>query len=233
MNRQPIIRVQGLTYRYPGGAEALRGVDFNLHAGEAVALLGPNGSGKTTFLLHLNGLLSGSGSLSLCGLEPRRENLAEIRRRVGLLFQNPGEQLFLARVIDDVAFGLKQHGASGDEAERRAFEALARVGAEKLAQRTTFHLSAGEQQRVALAGVLAMEPEVLALDEPTTHLDPHGRAKLVELLKNLPQAKVLVTHDVSFARALAQRAVFFTEGRAIADGLIDDIIEQFGWGGQL
>ncbi len=226
---QPLIEVRGLRYRYSDGTEALRGVDFRLQAGESVALFGANGSGKTTFVLHLNGLLTGDGFVAVCGLPVEKKNLPEIRRRVGLLFQDPDEQLFMPSVLEDVAFGPLNLGLDPEEAIARARAALRQVGVEEASEKAPYHLSAGEKRRVALAGVLAMEPEILVLDEPTTYLDPPGQRHLLELLRNLPQSKLLVTHDAAFAAALADRAVFFDKGRIIAEGRVEEIVHRFQW----
>ena len=226
---EPIIEVRNLHYRYDDGTEALSGVDFRLLPGESVALLGPNGSGKTTFALHLNGLLSGDGEVSVCGLRMEKKNLPEIRHKVGLLFQDPDEQLFMPTVLEDVAFGPLNQGLAPGQAEERAREVLHQVGMTAAIDKAPYHLSAGEKRRVALAGVLAMDPEILVLDEPTTYLDPPGQGDLLHLLEKLPQAKLLVTHDTWFVRALANRAVFFRDGRVVGDGPVDEIIERYRW----
>jgi cobalt/nickel transport system ATP-binding protein len=224
-----VVNARGVKYRYDNGFEALRGVDFHLHRGERVAVLGPNGSGKTTFLLHLNGILRGEGELKVCDLPVDEKHLTVIRRKVGFLFQDPEDQLFLPTILEDVAFGPAQAGLAQEEAEERAREVLAQVGVTDGWERAPYHLSGGEKQRVALAGILAVRPEVLMLDEPTTHLDPPARRKLIDLLKTLPQAKVVVTHDMGFARALCERAVFFEGGRIVADGPVDEVIGRYGW----
>jgi cobalt/nickel transport system ATP-binding protein len=225
----PLIEVRGLRYRYPDGTEALRGVDFRLDPGETVILLGANGSGKTTFVLHLNGLLEGDGEIAVCGMRVEKENLREIRRRVGLVFQDADEQLFLSTVLEDVAFGPMNMGGTAEEAGAVARAALARVGMEAAAGKAPYHLSAGEKRRVALAGVLVMRPEVLVLDEPTTSLDPPGQRELLDLLAGLPESKVITTHDTGFARALGTRAVFFERGRITAEGSVEEVIERFAW----
>jgi len=224
-----LVRIRGLRHRYEDGTEALRGVDFSLAAGETVAFLGSNGSGKTTFLLHLNGLLRGEGEVVVAGLPMLDRNLTSIRRKVGLLFQDPDEQLFLPTVLDDVAFAPRQFGWSEEKVQERARTALQQVGLESGWNRPPYHLSAGEKQRAALAGILAMEPDLLALDEPTTHLDPRARRQLIRLLRELPQAKILVTHDLAFAQALATRAVFFEEGRILHDGPLLEVARLTGW----
>lgn len=224
-----VIRVRGLRHRYADGTQALDGVDFHLDQGECVALLGPNGSGKTTFVLHLNGLLEGEGSIEVCGMPVKRGTFDQIRTKVGLVFQDSDEQLFMPTVIEDVAFGPLNRGLSPDKAIERAHRALAQTGMSGAIDKAPYHLSSGEKRRVAIAGVLAMEPEILVLDEPTTSLDPPGQRDLIKLLRTLPQSKILVTHDVSFAKALADRAVFFEHGRVAGDGPISEIVDRFHW----
>jgi len=226
---QPLIEVSQLRYRYEDGTLALDGVDFTLYPGETVALLGPNGSGKTTFVLHLNGLLEGEGRITVCGLPLNKENLPAIRSKVGLLFQDPDEQLFMPTVLDEVAFGPLCQGRSEQEARMRAQAALQKVGMAAGAHKAPYHLSAGEKRRVALAAVLACEPEILVLDEPTTYLDPPGQSELLALLSRLPQAKIIVTHDTLFAEAIAHRAVFFYRGKIIAHGSVAELRQRFGW----
>jgi cobalt/nickel transport system ATP-binding protein len=231
MQPSPIINIQGLRYSYPDGTAALDGVDFQLHDGETVALFGANGSGKTTFVLHLNGLLSGEGRIEVCGMEMNKTNLAAIRRKVGMVFQDSDEQLFMPSVLEDVAFGPMNKGVPAAQAIEQARVALQLAGMAHASGKAPYHLSAGEKRRVALAGVLVMNPSVLVLDEPTTFLDPPGQRELVLLLKSLPQGKIVVTHDISFARALATRAIFFCDGRIGGEGGVDEIIERFNWSG--
>jgi cobalt/nickel transport system ATP-binding protein len=224
-----IVNARGLRFAYEPGKEVLCGVDFQLHRGETVAVFGRNGSGKTTFLLHLNGILRGEGHLRVCDLPVEPPYLPLIRRKIGFLFQDPEDQLFRPTILDDVAFGPLQAGLPRPQAEERARQALAAVGIEAGLGRAPYHLSSGEKQRVALAGILAVEPEVLILDEPTTHLDPPARRALLGLLRTLPQAKLIVTHDAAFARALCPRAVFFERGRIVADGPCEELIRRFDW----
>jgi cobalt/nickel transport system ATP-binding protein len=226
---EPLIDVRGLRYSYDDGTLALNGVDFQLFPGESVALLGANGSGKTTFVLHLNGLLTGSNPISICGMQVNQKNLPEIRRKVGVVFQDSDEQLFMPTVLEDVAFGPLNLGLEPKEALARAATCLEQAGIAGAAGKSPYHLSAGEKRRVAIAGVIAMSPEILVLDEPTTFLDPPGQRELLQLLHQLPQAKILVTHDTQFARAIATRAVFFEKGRIVASGTVDELATQFAW----
>jgi cobalt/nickel transport system ATP-binding protein len=223
------IEVRDLHYRYPDGTQALDGIDFQLEEGECVALFGANGSGKTTFVLHLNGLLSGEGSVQVCGMPLNKETLPQVRAKVGLVFQDADEQLFMPTVLEDVAFGPVNLGLSPDQAAARAREALEQVGMAQLMHKAPYHLSAGEKRRVALAGVLVMEPRILVLDEPTTFLDPPAQRDLIKMLRGLRQAKILVTHNVEFARSLASRAVFLEAGRVAGEGTVDEIVRRFNW----
>jgi len=227
--KPPVISVRNLRFQYEDGTVALDGVDFELQPGETVALFGANGSGKTTFVLHLNGLLEGSGSVEVCGMPVRKETLKQVRQKIGLVFQDPDDQLFMPSVLEDVAFGALNLGLSPEQATARARDSLGRVGMLESHDKAPYHLSAGQKKRVAIAGVLAMEPEILVLDEPTTFLDPPGQRALTKLLRELPQSKLVVTHDVEFARSLATRAVFFDKGRIIGQGTADRVIEQFHW----
>ena len=226
----PLIQVRNLRFRYDDGTQALDGVDFELYPGETVALFGANGSGKTTFVLHLNGLLSGEGEVVVCGMPVKPETLTRVRAKIGMVFQDSDEQLFMPTVLEDAAFGPLNQGLDPTAAGQTARDALAQVGMAHAAARAPYHLSAGEKRRAALAGVLAMQPEILVLDEPTTFLDPPGRRQILELLRSLPQAKLIVTHDVQLARALASRAVFFERGKVSANGPVEEISRRFDWG---
>lgn len=213
-----VIEAKGLAYSYPDGRKALSGVDLRLEPGERVALLGPNGAGKTTLALHLNGLLRGSsGSVRVNGEELTDASVVGIRRVVGLVFQDPNDQLFMPTVGEDVAFGPANLGVSGPELEAVVERALEDVGAEGLANRPPHHLSGGEKRLAALATVLAMEPEVLVLDEPGSGLDPAGRRLLVEVLSGLDVAMLVITHDLPFALELCPRAVVMDAGRVVLD----------------
>jgi energy-coupling factor transporter ATP-binding protein EcfA2 len=225
----PLVLVRQLKYRYDDGTVALNGVDFHLNEGETVGLLGENGSGKTTFALHLNGLLTGEGTVEVCGLVVNRKNAAQVRQKVGLVFQDAESQLFMPTVLEDVAFGPLNQGLSEAKAKERAIEALELVGMGNAAQRAPYHLSAGQKKRVAIAGILATDPEILVLDEPTTFLDPPGQRSLAQLLSKLPQAKILITHDTAFARAICTRAVFFEKGLISQEGSVNEIALRQNW----
>jgi cobalt/nickel transport system ATP-binding protein len=214
-----VLDVRGLAYAYPGGHQALFGVDLHVHAGERVALLGPNGAGKTTFALHLNGILTpGRGSVTVSGLPVTGDSLLEVRRRVGIVFQDPDDQLFMTTVRDDVAFGPANLGVRGAELDARVAEALRAVGVEDLAGRAPHHLSFGQRRRVAIATVLAMRPEILVLDEPSSNLDPTSRRELADILRSLDVTVLMVTHDLPYAVELCERSVVLSEGTVVADG---------------
>jgi cobalt/nickel transport system ATP-binding protein len=225
----PSLEVRGLAFAYPDGHQALFGIDLVVERGERVALLGPNGAGKTTFVLHLNGILSGGvGAVRVGGLEVRsddRGTLREIRRRVGIVFQDPDDQLFMPTVRDDVAFGPANLGLRGGELEARVASALAAVGMTDVADRPPHHLSFGQRRRVAVATVLAMEPEILVLDEPTSNLDPASRRELAEVLTALPVTLLVVTHDLPYALELCERSVVLSGGSIVADGPTAEILD--------
>jgi cobalt/nickel transport system ATP-binding protein len=238
------VRACALSYRYPDGRLALRGVDLTIMAGESVALIGPNGAGKSTLLLHLNGLLpekgrsqalhahgapaaaerNGGPAVWIDGLEVNDRNAPEVRRRVGLVFQDPDDQLFSTSVLDDVAFGPLNLGRSRAEARQVALECLARVELEGVADRMPHHLSVGERKRVCLAGVLACRPSVLVLDEPTANLDPRGRRRFIELIRGLPATKLIATHDLEMVLELCGRAILIDAGRVVANGLARNVL---------
>jgi cobalt/nickel transport system ATP-binding protein len=225
-----LIAVHGLGYRYPDGHDALLDVSFTLAPGERVALIGPNGAGKSTLLLHLNGLLPdrlpSTPAVTVDGLPVAEANLREIRRRVGLLFQDPDDQLFCPTVWEDVAFGPRQLGLGEPELSRLVAETLARVGLAGFEERLPHHLSRGEKRRACLAGLLACEARVLVLDEPTSDLDPRGRRELMALLSRLPVAQLIATHDLEFVVEICPRTIVLDGGRIVADGptrrLLDD-----------
>ncbi|HEY2158737.1 MAG TPA: ABC transporter ATP-binding protein [Isosphaeraceae bacterium] len=248
MNTAAVV-ADGLTYRYPDGRRALDGVSFAIARGESVALVGPNGAGKSTLLLHLNGLLPDRahhrghshatngrslGSIHIDGIAVDERNGPEVRRRVGLVFQDPDDQLFSTSVLEDVAFGPLNLGKSRNESRRIALECLARVELLDAADRPPHHLSFGERKRACLAGVLACEPTILALDEPTANLDPRARRRFLALIASLPATKLIATHDLEMALDLCPRAILLDAGKVVADGptrslLADDaLIDRHG-----
>jgi cobalt/nickel transport system ATP-binding protein len=221
----PAVEVEGVVYAYPDGHRALDGVDFHIHPGERVALLGPNGAGKTSLVLHLNGILTAAeGAVRVAGLEVREDSVMEVRRRVGLVFQDPDDQLFMPTVRQDVAFGPANFGVEGDELDRRVMDALAAVGMAEVADRPPHHLSFGQRRRVAVATVLAMQPEILVLDEPSSNLDPASRRELAEILRGLDITMLMVTHDLPYAMELCRRTMVMDAGRIVADGATRDIM---------
>jgi cobalt/nickel transport system ATP-binding protein len=221
----PVLDLRSVAFAYPDGHQALFGVDLHVHRGERVAVLGPNGAGKTTLVLHLNGiLLPGRGTVSVSGLPVVRENLLEIRRRVGIVFQDPDDQLFMGNVRDDVAFGPRNLGVRGAELDRRVTTALDMVGMADFADRPPHHLSFGQRRRVAVATVLVMEPEVIVLDEPSSNLDPASRRELADILTGLDVTLVMVTHDLPYALQLCPRAVVLSDGIVAAEGSTLDIL---------
>ncbi len=218
------VRARGLTFGYAPGAEVLAGLDLTVDHGERVAVLGPNGAGKTTLMLHLNGLLRGSGELEVAGLPVERDTLPELRARVGLVFQDPDDQLFMTTVTEDVGFGPRNLGLGEAEIAERTAAALDAVRMAHTADRAPHQLSMGERRRVAIAGVLAMDPQLLVLDEPSANLDPRARRELLELLAGLDRTLLVVTHDLPFAAELCERAVILSGGRIAADADCQEVL---------
>jgi cobalt/nickel transport system ATP-binding protein len=219
-----LLDARDLTHTYPNGHAALRGLSLRVAHGERVAVLGPNGAGKTTLMLHLNGLLRGQGELEVAGLEVRDETLAELRTRVGLVFQDPDDQLFMPTVREDVAFGPLNLGLDRDRSAARVNEALRAVRMEHAADRAPFQLSAGERRRVAIATVLAMRPELLVLDEPSANLDPRARRELLDVLERIDRTMLVTTHDLPLAAEFCERTVILAAGRVVADDATDEIL---------
>ncbi|MEV4647107.1 ABC transporter ATP-binding protein [Saccharopolyspora sp. NPDC049357] len=221
----PALEITGLAHAYPDGHRALHHVDLRVEPGERVAVLGPNGAGKTTLTLHLNGVLRPTaGSISVGGMPVETRHLKEIRRRVGLLFQDPDDQLFMPTVREDVAFGPANFGARGAELEQRVQEALDAVGMTEHAHRSPLHLSGGQRKRVALAAVLACRPELLVLDEPSANLEPVARRELAEVLLAVGGTTLMVTHDLPYALQLCPRSVIIDDGRVVADGSTAELL---------
>ncbi|MDX3135244.1 ABC transporter ATP-binding protein [Streptomyces europaeiscabiei] len=221
----PSLDVAGLAFAYPDGHQALFGVDFTVGRGERVALLGPNGAGKTTLVLHLNGILTGgAGTVTVAGMPVGKRHMAEIRRKVGIVFQDPDDQLFMPTVREDVAFGPAAAGMQGPELEARVDKALGQVGMAEFKERPPHHLSFGQRRRVAVATVLAMEPEILVLDEPSSNLDPASRRELADILRSLDVTVLMVTHDLPYALELCPRSLILSEGVIAADGATGELL---------
>ncbi len=218
------LEVDNLRFSYPDGQRALCGVTLSLGPGEKAALVGPNGAGKSTLMLHLNGLLQGEGEVRVCGRPLRPENLPRVRAAVGLVFQDPDDQLFSPTVFEDVAFGPLHMGLPAPQVRERVSGALHAVGMDSFAERVSHHLSLGEKKRIAIATVLSMEPEVLVLDEPTAGLDPRARRGLINLLRTLPMTVIASTHDLYFVRDLFPRTLIMDQGEIVADGPTEAIL---------
>ncbi len=221
-----LVEVKDLQYTYPDGTAALRGVSFLLTHGEAVAIIGANGAGKSTLLLHLNGcLIPQAGTVRIGDFPLNKETLPYVRRTVGMVFQDPDDQLFMPIVYDDVAFGPLNLGLPPDEVDHLVLDSLATVGASHLKDRPPYRLSGGEKRAVAIASVLAMSPSILVMDEPTSSLDPKTRRQLIELLKTFKHTRIIATHDLDLVLDLCSRVIVFKEGRVVADGPTLDILQ--------
>jgi len=219
------IEIKGLSYVYPDGQCGLKDIDLTIYCGESVALIGPNGAGKSTLLLHLNGILRNSHSaVRMLGLPVDDKNIREVRKKVGMVFQDPEDQLFSLNVFEDVAFGPVNMGFSEEEVDRRVKQALQKVGMRDYEKRSSHHLSIGEKKRIAIATVLSLDPEILALDEPTSSLDPRGKWALIKLLSDLPVTRIIATHDLEMVRCLCNRTVLLDSGRIVADGMTGVIL---------
>jgi cobalt transport protein ATP-binding subunit len=220
------VEIDSLSFAYPDGRSALRDVSLGVRPGEKVALVGPNGAGKSTLLLHLNGILRGEGAVRVMGQEVAEPHLARIRGQVGLVFQDPDDQLFSPTVFEDVAFGPLYAGLPEEEIRRRVAWALAQVELEGYAERVSHHLSLGEKKRAAIASVLSMQPDILALDEPTSGLDPRTRRRLIGLLRELPQTMLVATHDMQLVAQVFPRTVILDGGWVVADGPTGELLAE-------
>ena len=217
-NGAPTLRVTSLDFAYPGGHTALSNVSLDIQEGEKVALVGPNGAGKSTLILTLNGILKGEGAVEVAGMMVEKQNMPVVRALVGLVFQNPDDQLFSPTVFEDVAFGPLHMGLPEADVYDRVQEALAQVGMSEYVQRLSYHLSMGEKKRIAIATVLSMQPKILILDEPSSGLDPRSRRQLINLLQDLPLTMLVSTHDMLMVKDLFPRMVIMDEGCIVADG---------------
>ncbi len=212
------IEIEGLSFSYPDGHTALRDISLRIAPGEKVALVGPNGAGKSTLLLQLNGILVGSGHITVCGMQVEHANLGRIRAAVGMVFQNPDDQLFSPTVFDDVAFGPIYQGVPVDQVRTRVADALQAMHMEAYAHRVSHHLSMGEKKAIAIATVLSMQPEVLVLDEPTAGLDPRSRRSLIRRLQGLDMTMLVASHDLAMVREAFPRMIIMDDGLLVADG---------------
>ena len=219
-----ILAIRGLNFSYPDGRAALRQISLQIRAGEKVALVGPNGAGKSTLMLHLNGILRGQGDIRVAGMPVEKSNLPMIRAKVGMVFQNPDDQLFSPTVFEDVAFGPLHIGLPETEVRQRVERALEQTGMSRYADRLSHHLSAGEKKRISIATVLSMQPEILVMDEPSAGLDPRARRSLINLLKEMDLTMLVATHDMRLAAELFPRTVIMDEGRIVADGPTETIL---------
>jgi cobalt/nickel transport system ATP-binding protein len=221
---QELIKVKNLSFTYPDGQSALKDINLTIYKGESLAVIGPNGAGKSTLILHFNGILQSNGSISLLGKAVNDGNLKWVRRKVGIVFQIPDDQLFSPTVFDDVAFGPINMGYGKDKVDQVVTKALGAVGMAGFEQRSSHHLSVGEKKRIAIATVLSMSPEILVIDEPTSNLDPRSKWALIRVLNKLPITKVIISHDLDMVRSLCRRAVVMDNGSIVADGATDEIL---------
>ena len=220
-----LVAVEDLHFTYPDGVQALSGVSFRIHHGESVALAGPNGAGKSTLLMHLNGILAPSRGVVRVGDYPLTpETLREARRAVGMVFQDPDDQLFMPTVYDDVAFGPLNLGLPPEEVDERVMNALSIVQATHLKDRPPYRLSGGEKRSVAIASVLSMSPSILIMDEPTSNLDPKSRRQLIHLLESFDHTIVIATHDLDMVLDLCERTIIIKEGTVAADGKTEELL---------
>lgn len=212
-----VIEIENLFFSYPDGRQVLYNVSVSIERSETVAVIGPNGAGKSTLLLHLNGILRSDGTVRILGVPVEDKNLKWVRSKVGLVFQNPDDQLFSPTVFDDVAFSPINMGYPADEVRRLVAQALEWVGMKGYEGRSPHHLSVGEKKRIAIATILSISPEVLVIDEPTANLDPRAKWELIELLRGFPMTKVVASHDLEMVAALCERVIILDEGRVVAD----------------
>jgi cobalt transport protein ATP-binding subunit len=225
--REKAVSINSLSYAYPDGAQALKGISLDIFRGECLGLIGPNGAGKTTLMLHLNGIFlseNNNGIVTIMGRKIGKENVKAIRKDVGIVFQDPDDQLFMPTVFDDIAFGPINLGYDKAEVKRRVTQALAGVGMEGFEERVPHHLSIGQKRRISIATVLSMSPEVLVLDEPSASLDPRGKWELIKTVRELSMTKIIASHDMELIKALCERTVILDDGQIVADDLTENIL---------
>ena len=219
------VEAKGLSYTYPNGTRAIEGISFNVRQGETVGIIGPNGAGKTTLLLHLNGILQGNGEVTILGLEMKKGDIKKIRSKIGLVFQNPDDQLFCPTVFEDVSFGPLNMKLPEEEVIKRTREALCAVEMDKFENNSPHHLSFGEKKRISIATVLSMKPEILLLDEPTSNLDPQHRRRLIRFLKEIKATKIIASHDLEMILELCERVILLNKGKMLCSGKTFDIMK--------
>ncbi|NQU19161.1 ABC transporter ATP-binding protein [bacterium] len=219
------VSIEGLGYTYPDGTKALKDIKLDIYEGESLGVIGPNGAGKSTLLLHLNGILNSNGAIRIFDLKVNKDNLMQIRRNVGLVFQDPDDQLFMPTVFDDVAFGPLNLDFSKAKVKELVDLALREVGMQLFPERISHHLSFGEKKKISIATVLSMQPKILALDEPTSNLDPKSRRDLINLLRSLSLTKIIASHDLKMIQDLCQRTIILDNGRIVAIGKTKDILQ--------
>jgi cobalt/nickel transport system ATP-binding protein len=224
-----LVKFESVSYRYPDGTEALRDISFQVTHGESVGIIGANGAGKSTLLMQVNGyIMPSSGRIVVGDLELTKRTRAEIRRKVGMVFQNPDDQLFMPTVLDDVSFGPLNHGIPKDVVLRRVDEALATVGCLDLKHRPPHHLSGGQKSAVAIASVLVMQPDILVMDEPASNLDPKSRRTLINLLKRFEHSRIIASHDLDLILEVCGRCILINAGKIVADGPAQEILNDRG-----
>jgi cobalt/nickel transport system ATP-binding protein len=220
-----IIEIKKLNYTYPDGTLALRDISMDIFQGDMVGIIGPNGAGKTTLLLHLNGILRGDGYIKVCDLDINKQNLNVIRQKVGLLFQDPEDQLFMPTVFDDIAFGPVNMGMDKEEVKKRVRGALEFVDMEGYGGRVSHHLSFGEKKRVSLATIISLDPEILVLDEPTGNLDPRHRKEFIRYLNEMEVTSVMSTHDIAMVPAICNKVAVMDRGMIVAFDTTENIFK--------
>jgi cobalt/nickel transport system ATP-binding protein len=218
------VKAENLSYSYPDGTPALQEISFTVPEGEKMAIVGPNGSGKSTLITLLNGVRQGKGLLEILSLSLNRSNLPQIKQWVGVVFQNPDDQLFCPTIFEDIAFGPLNQGLPADEVRQRVENALQSVGLEGYQKRSSFHLSFGERKLASLATVVAMDPRIIALDEPTSNLDLSHRRKIIRWLQKNPHTIILTTHDLDMALDTCQRVMILNKGKIVADGRSQELL---------
>jgi cobalt/nickel transport system ATP-binding protein len=224
---EEVIKIENLSFAYPDGRQVLNNINLTIIRGDVIAIIGPNGAGKSTFLQHLNGIIHNNGEIRILDKKLDKSNLRWVRSKVGIVFQNPDDQLFSPTVYDDVAFGPVNIGYTQEKVDEAVQKALDQVGMSGFEQRSPHHLSLGEKKRIAIATVLSMSPEILVFDEPTSNLDPRAKGSIIQLFKQLPATKIIATHDLDLVSHICPRTVILNNGSIAADGATDKILSDY------